>query len=266
MPRIFFYIFSGVTLILGLSGCGNGGGPLTGIPISSGVDSGDGSGSGGGGDGDGDGDSGSGSGSGGDSVEPPFVSAFNVFEAAAAMEYEANILPDIAFVVDADEVGGITQIANLPASGDLTYQGYLFLFVGNGAAAAQINGDATLTVRTFERTISGFSDNFTGYTPDKNNDMQLVDYDGAPVTISAGTLTENGSGEAVVSLDIDGLLNNGVNSFVIDGTLEGNIFGASGEGLHAYGTSRTSGAGDMNSTIDGQPALFDSATLSTLRQ
>lgn len=258
MPRIFFYIFSGLILILGLSGCGNEGGPLTGIPITSGVDSGDGSGSGGSGDGDG--------GSGGDSVEPPFVSAFNVFEAAAAMEYEDNILPDIAFVVDADEVGGITQIANLPASDDLTYQGYLFLFVGNGAAAAQINGDATLTVRTLERTISGFADNFTGYTPDENNDMQLVDYDGAPVTISAGTLTENGSGEAVVSLDIDGLLNNGVNSFVIDGTLEGNFFGASGEGLHAYGTSRTSGAGDMNSTIDGQPALFDSATLSTLRQ
>ena len=256
MPRTFFLFLSGFIFVLALTGCGSGSGTPTGVPLTGGGGSGDGSGSGGSGGGDGDG---------GDTGEPPFVSDFNVFEAAAAIEYETNVLPDITLVVDADEIGGITQIADLPPSSDLTYQGYLFLFVGNGAAAAQINGDATLTVRTLERSISGFADNFAGYAPDENNDMQLVDYDGAPISISAGTLAENG-GDSVVSLDIDGVLNNGVNSFVIDGTLEGNIFGASGEGLHAYGTSRASGAGDMSSMIDGQPAFFDSATLSTLRQ
>ena len=261
MTRIFLLFLTSSTLLLGLSGCGGSSGSSQ---ISSGATSGGSSGdnSGTGDAGSGGGDSGNGDGGG----EAPFVSAFNVFEDAARVEYETTIAPDIANVVQTDEIGGFTQLANLPPTGDLTYAGYLNLFVGNGIAGAQINGDASLTVHILERTISGSADNFAGYMLDENNDNRLVDYDGDPVLISFGTLTEGTGGEAVIQFDINGTLNNGVNSFVIDGTMEGNIFGAGGEGLHAYGTSRTSGAGDMASTIDGQPAVYDSATLSALRQ
>jgi hypothetical protein len=66
-------------------------------------------------------------------------------------------------------------------------------------------------------------------------------------------------------MDIDGSLDNGVNTFGVDGTLNGYLFGPNAEGLRVTG-SHGGLSNDVDATIDGSgPTPLGIATIWALQ-
>lgn len=237
-------------LCLVLGGCG-GTVPQAGSDGSGGGDTG-----GGGGSGDG-----GGGGGGGGGVTPP-PSALFIATEAERLTYQTVFQPAVAAMGPASVAGGATPFANLPTSGILTYQGYLELAIGNANASANVAAPATLDLVLSNMSISGSASGFMGSTMDENLVQQVVNYAGT-VTISSGIVTAGGSGNAALSLDIDGSIDSGLNVFTVDGTLVGGLYGANGEGLRARGTN-TGLDGSMVTTVDGNPGIIGVGTISAL--
>ncbi len=251
MARIIVLFLAGFILISGLSGCGGGSAATGGATTGGGGGSGD-----GGGDGDGDGG------------DPPFVTAFRLLDVEdpngvyTALEADRNSVFSNPVFTDA-ALGGlssyadITAAANQPTSGTLDYAGYLLIFLGNNdfSVGANVTGEATMSVLLSNQSISGQAINFLGKPNDENGTPQVVSYLGT-VDIANGSMTQDGNGRAAITLDIDGTLDDAVNTFVVNNTLSGWLYGTNGDGLNARQTGTA-----MDSTINGGAASYDQATL-----
>ena len=258
MTRIFVLFLTGSIIISGLSACGGGSGAT------------DTSTGGGSGEGNGDG-SGDGGGEGNGGGDPPFVTAFRILDVEdpnavyTTLETDRNtVFTNPVFTNPAfgglSSYADITAPANQPPSGSLDYAGYLQIFLGNNdfSVGANVTGEASLSVLLASQTISGQATGFLGKPNDENGSPQVVSYLGT-IAITNGAMTQDANGKAAVTLDIDGTLDDAVNTFVVNNTLSGWVYGTNGEGLNA----RQTGAA-MDSTINGGAASYDQATLRVL--
>ncbi len=215
--------------------------------------------------GNGGGDGGGSGGDGGDGGGPP-PSALFVATPEERTAYLDTIRPAVAAMGPASVQGGVTtNFAALPPPlGTMTYAGYLEILTGTATIGANVAGSATLTLTLSDLSMTGSATDFVGITKDENLVDQVVNYSGT-IAITNGSVTEGPAGNSVVTLDIDGELDSGLNVFDIDGTLVGGLYGAGGEGLRARGTN-TGLDGSMVTTVDGAPSLYGVGTISALLQ
>jgi hypothetical protein len=155
----------------------------------------------------------------------------------------------------------LTAPANQPPSGSLDYAEYFLIFLGNNdfSIGANVTGEASSSVLFANHSISREATNFLGRPNDENGTPQVVCYLGT-IAITDGSLTQDANGKAAAAaaaaFDIVGTLDYAVNTFVINNTLIGVLYGKNGEGLNARQTGMTT-----DSTINGGHASYDQATL-----
>lgn len=214
-----------------------------------------------------DGSTGGGTGGGGGTTgsNPP-SSAYHIVSPEQRVAYYNTILPDFSAVTSVATTGPATPFMAPVTTGSATYDGYMRLIMGNTTVSANVIGNATLLVRFDGGTVNGTATDFLGVTLDEALFQQVVSYDGT-VAISGGGVTVGADGSADISFDINGQLNNGVNTFAVDGTLVGGFNGDGAEGLYAIG-SNSNLHGTMQVTIDGiaGPGNIGIATVSGIRQ
>lgn len=234
-------------LICVVAACGGGGGN----PASD---------TGGAGDDPGDG------GTGGTVDPPPIISPLNIVSEPERIAYYNTRLPDFAAVNDAATTGLPTAFDAAAVTGSVTYDGYMQLIMGNANVAANVTGDATLEVRFDGGPVTGSATGFLGVTPDEAMVRQVVAYEGT-IDIFGGGTSEGSDGSTDITFEVDGTLDNGVNTFAVDGNLIGGFYGDGAEGLYAIG-SNTGVHGAMTTRIDGVagPGNVGIGTLSAIRQ
>lgn len=214
-----------------------------------------------------DGSTGGGTGGGGGTTGPnPPSSAYNIVIPEQRNTYYNTILPDFSAVTAAATTGPATSFMAPVTTGSATYDGYMRLIMGNPTVSANVVGNATLLVRFDGGTVIGTATDFLGVTLDEALFQQVVSYDGT-IGISGGGVTVGADGTADINFDVDGQLNNGVNTFAVDGTLVGGFNGDGAEGLYAIG-SNSNLHGTMLVTIDGiaGPSNIGIGTVSGIRQ
>jgi hypothetical protein len=247
---------TGFILVSGLSACSGG---ATDAPTGGGNGEGNGDSSGDGRGDEGDGDSGG---------DPLFVTPFRILDVEdpnavyATLEADRNtVFGNSVFTNPA--LGGlssyadVTAPANQPPSGSLDYAEYLLIFLGNNdfSVGANVTGEASLSVLLANQSISGEAASFPGKPNDENGSPQVVNYL-CTIAITDGSMTQDTNGRAAIAIDIDGTLDDAVNTFVVNNTLSGLLYGANGEGLNARQTGTA-----MDSTINGGATSYDQATL-----
>ena len=233
MRGVLARIWTGIFILSMAAACGGGGTP--------GLD-----------DGGVAGDPGGGVPGGGTPPDPP-PSPLNIVTAAERTAYYSTLLPTFSAVNMAATSGDVTPLGATVAMGSVTYEGYMQLIMGNASVSANVIGDAALQVSFDGGPVIGAADGFLGVTPDEAMVRQVVRYDGV-INISGGQVTAGADSSADINFQVDGTLNNGVNTFAVDGTLEGGFFGDEAEGLYAIG-SYTGVHGSMDTTIDGVAGL-----------
>ncbi|MDX8354586.1 hypothetical protein SLH47_19640 [Cognatiyoonia sp. IB215182] len=225
---------------------------------------------GGGGGGTSSGDDGSGGdtgGGGGGTPDPiPVVSPLNIVSEAERTAYYDTFLPDFSAVNAAATTGLPTAFDAAAVSGTVTYDGYMQLIMGNATVAANVIGDATLEVRFDGGPVTGSATGFLGVAPDEAMVRQVVAYEGT-IDIFGGGVVEGDDGSTDITFEVDGQLDNGVNTFAVEGDLIGGFYGDGAEGLYAIG-SNTGVHGTMTTEIDGLsgPGNVGIGTLSAIRQ
>lgn len=251
-----------LVLLLG-SACGGGAadsGTESAPPSAGETVGGGGSGSSGGSGGDGTSDGG-----GGTDVVTPAPILLNIVTEEERILYLGSFLSDFAMVRDTAILGGLTPFDPAPPAGAVSYDGYMQLLIGNAAVSANVIGDATLLVDLSGGPVTGSATGFLGMTLDSAMMNQVVSYEGV-VAITGGGVTEGGTGGSAISFGIDGALDNGQNTFGINGTLSGYLFGAEGSGLRATG-SQGGISDDIDATIDGSgPVPVGIATVWALKE
>jgi len=184
----------------------------------------------------------------------------NVATAAETAAYYTDLLPDVAAGA---VTGGLTELSMLPVSGLVTYDGYMQLIMGNAVVSANVVGDASLQVNLSDQAILGQATGFLGVAKDEAGFSHVAHYGGV-IQVSGGNISIE---DDAISFDIAGELDNGLNTFGVDGTLVGGLYGADAEGLYAIG-SYTRVHGDIETAIDGSagPDNIGIAVVSTLKQ
>ncbi len=202
---------------------------------------------------------------GGGTVDSPVVTDLNVLTAAELAGYR-DFLSDFDQVRVAATDGSPEEFAAQPATGIVTYAGYMQLIMGNTTVSANVVGDTSLQVNLASETVTGSADGFIGVARDEFGTNRAAHYDGM-ITIANGVVVDNAAGTDTLGFGIDGTLDNGLNRFDISGNLVGTLYGSGAEGLHAIG-SNTGVHGDMDVTIDGldTPNEIAIATVSALKQ
>ena len=209
----------------------------------------------------GSGDSGGDGGDGGDTDPPAPVTALYVATVEDELYYDTTFWPAVTAMRSAAVQDGIrTPMNDLPTSGQLNYAGYMELLIGSTVASANVAGTTALTLTLGNGAIIGSATGFMGPAIDENDIERLVNYDGT-ILITNGLVTANGSGEAALSVDVDGSLDSGLHVFGVDGTFVGFLYGPGAEGLQAR-ASNTSGDGSMVATVDGGAAQIGVGTIS----
>ncbi len=201
---------------------------------------------------------------GGGTIDPPVITDLNVLIAVELAGYN-GFLDDFDQVRVAATAGAPTDFATQPATGNVTYAGYMQLIMGNATVSANVVGDATLQVSLATETVSGVADGFMGIARDELGTNRAAHYEGV-VTITDGVVIDNSTGMDTLGFGIDGALDNGLNRFDVSGNLVGTLYGANADGLYAIG-SNTGVHGDMDVTIDGldTPNDIAIATVSALK-
>ena len=107
---------------------------------------------------------------------------------------------------------------------------------------------------------------FQGVTTDEYDFTQVAHYGGV-VSMSHGFVDQTTGGHYAVGFGVNGVLDNGLNSFAIEGDLIGTLYGTGADGLRAIG-SYTNIHGSMVVTIDGvdTPDDIGIGTISVIRQ
>ena len=196
-------------------------------------------------------------------MTPPVSTLFIATE-AEALWYENSLRPDSKAMGPLSVAGGATSLTSLPATGQITYQGYIEILAGDGTTGANVVSPIDLSLNLAGGAMSGTADNFMGITADENLIQRTVSYQGA-IVVSGGSLSSGTGGIAAVGFDIDGTLDSGLDSFGIDGSLVGGLYGADGTGLRARATS-TGLDGSMVTTVNGNPGVLGVATVSAVSQ
>jgi len=230
-------------MIVVLSACGGGSGPVN--------DPGD----GGGGD-DGGGDDGSGGGGG-----PP-SSPFTAPSEQQALYYVNDLPTELDAVQAAYNQGGFTPFANLPQSTSVAYDGFMEVLF-TSTPNANITSNATFAVNMLTGDTQGSATNFMGMVYNSETDAtELALYEGG-VSFVGGTLSEGALNKANIAIQIDGAFDNGLQALTVAGEIEGKIFGATADGLYASGSYFGLGQ-DITLIVDGVP-VYGSATLWALK-
>ena len=204
---------------------------------------------------------------GGSGTSPPVpVTALNLLSPAELTYYQTVFRPDFAAVSAAAIAEPQTPFGSPVVSGNVTYAGYMQLIMGNQLVSANVIGNATLQLNLSTQAISGSADGFQGATTDEYDFAQVAHYEGI-ITISDGAISQSADGHYAVGMGVDGVLDNGLNSFAISGDLIGSLYGAEAEGLRVIG-SYTNIHGSMDVTIDGvdTPQDIGIGTISALKQ
>ncbi|MEL6681372.1 MAG: hypothetical protein AAFQ09_01860 [Pseudomonadota bacterium] len=190
---------------------------------------------------------------GGDDGTPPDPPAppspLNIVTPEQRTAYYDLLLPNFSTVNSSATTGAATPFAAPAVTGSVTYDGYMQLIMGNATIAANVIGTTSVQVSFDGGPVTGSAGNFLGVTPDEAMVRQVVAYEGT-VDIFGGGVTEGQDGSTDISFQIDGALDNGVNTFAIDGTLVGGFYGSEAEGLYVIG-SNTGVHGNINIAIDG---------------
>ena len=175
--------------------------------------------------------------------------------------YFNELLPDFAAVQTAATAGGIADISTLP-TGSVTYDGHMLLLMGNTTVSANVIGDTSLEVNIASNAITGQATDFLGVATDHAGFNHVAHYDGL-VAISNGDISIV---DDTLAFDIDGSLDNGLNTFSVEGTLVGGLYD-DGEGLNAIG-SHTGVHGNVTAKIDGinTPQTIATATVSAVKK
>lgn len=246
MKHLWVNLLRGLTLvsILAMCGCAAGGGSHQDTAADSGgEDNGGGDGGGGGGD----------DGSGGSDPDPdpePEPSPFNIASADDAIAY-LNVI-DFLFppLRDTMNARGLSDYDDIHTLGSMQYDGYMNL-VFVVTPAANVMGNASFSVDLDSGATLGNADSFVGVVMDDQGNQQYIDYLG-DIAISGGSLDASG-----YALQIDGALENGVNTFGVTGQLNGFLFGPNAEALRVIGT-KSFFNDDITMTVDG--AEIDNGT------
>lgn len=180
---------------------------------------------------------------------PPAPSPLNIVTPNQRAAYYDTLLPAFSDMNAAATMGGATPFAAPAVAGSVTYDGYMQLIMGNATVAANVIGEASLQVDFAGGPITGSATAFLGVTPDEAMVRQVVSYEGT-IDIFGGGVTEGADGSADINFQVDGLLDNGVNTFAVDGSLIGGFNGSNAEGLYAIG-SNSGVHGLMDTVIDG---------------
>lgn len=181
-----------------------------------------------------EGDGGEGAG-GGSSADQPAVSPFTAPTEAQALYFVIEMPDEFAAVRANHNTGGFTLLADLPGSGFISYDGFMEINIASTPAAA-VRSTATLTVDMQSGTMSGGANAFMGWVYNAETDStELALYEG-DVAFSSGGLTSGTLGDARLSVQVDGALDNGLQGFTLTGTLDGRMYGPDGDGLYAGGS------------------------------
>lgn len=191
----------------------------------------------------------------------PVIDPLNIVSADARADYLGPFQDAFHTVKDSARDGGLTSFVNLPSPGSSSYQGYMELSFFS-MPSASIRGTTSLTVDMQTGATAGNATGFMGSVLDSAEVMQIVSFEG-DVALSGGTLGAASNGAASYSLLIDGDLDNGVQTFAINGQLKGFLYGATGEGIVVSGGSNVL-KNDIATVIDGT-AVDGVATLWALR-
>ncbi len=235
MTHLWVSLLRGFSLvaILAISGCGGSGTNQQSTAIDTGG---------------GDTGGGDGSGGGGDDPDPepepePEPSPFNLASADDAIAYR-NVI-DFIFppLRDTMNARGLSVYDDIHTLGSMQYDGYMNL-VFVVTPAANLMGNASFSVDLDSGATLGNANGFMGVVMDDQGNEQFVDYVG-DVVISGGNLDASG-----YNLQIDGALENGVNTFGVTGQLNGRLFGPNAEALRVIGSKSFFGD-DITMTVDG---------------
>ena len=195
-----------------------------------------------------------------DSVSPD-PGPLNTATVTETTFYFDELLPNFAAVQTAATAGGIADISTLP-TGSVTYDGYMLLLMGNATVSANVIGDTSLQVNIASNAITGQATDFLGVATDNAGFNHVAHYDGS-VAISNGDISIV---DDTLAFDIDGSLDNGLNTFSVEGTLVGGLYD-DGEGLNAIG-SHTGVHGNVTAKIDGinTPQTIATAVVSAVKE
>lgn len=161
-------------------------------------------------------------------------------EAFAALQAETVALRE--------DVAGLTATTPtmLPATGAAQYDGTALIALDPvGGAASELIGTATITADFAARTVAGQADGFVGTAA------------GADVTTFGGTLFLSGgaidtTGGDQIGAGLNGTLQGGGDTLVVDGSVEGNFLGDPAVlGIAPPGMSLESGA-ETSFTLNGE--------------
>lgn len=197
---------------------------------------------------------------------PPAPSPLNIVTPEERAAYYDTFLPTFSAVNTAATEGGATAFDAPAVMGSVTYDGYMQLIMGNATVAANVIGEAVLQVGFDGGPVVGLATGFLGVTTDEAMLRQVVKYEGT-INMSGGGVTAGADGSADIAFQVDGNLDNGVNTFSVNGSLVGGFYGEGAEGLYAIG-SNTGIHGSMTTTIDGiaGPGNIGVGTVSAIRQ
>ncbi|MEO1639414.1 MAG: hypothetical protein AAFU41_09240 [Pseudomonadota bacterium] len=251
MPDGHAVMLRPLVFLLFVAACGSGGSTA----MNPGSDSGSGSGGSSGGSGGG----GSGGGGSGESG-----SLLNIASDAERTYFYGDFQTEIDAVQLASTMGGPTSLSNVPASGATSYAGVMEMLIGNSMVNASVTGHATMTVTLTAGLTTGTVTDFMGVAMDEAMVSQVVNYEGT-VTLSGGAVTAGPGNLAAMSIDIDGSIDSGLDTFGINGTLHGYLYGQNAEGLRVTG-SHAGIRDDLDGTVNGSgPVDLAVATIWAVR-
>ena len=170
----------------------------------------------------------------------------------ATVYLNERLLGDYAQVLDSIDQLDQIDFSAAP-SGDLNYAGYMQVLVSNGNATGNALGEFTMTVDLGTLDVSGEANNFIGSANTGNGQSSaFVRYDGT-ITASNGTAVPEVTNEDLIRFDVDGTLENGVNTFGVTGNVTAGIFGDDAEGIIAFGNNSSTfpNVGQIATTVDG---------------
>ena len=196
-----------------------------------------------------------------DDAASPDPGPINTATATETAFYFNELLPDFAAVQTAATAGDIADLSTLPA-GSVTYDGHMLLLMGNATVSANVIGDTSLQVNIASNVITGQATDFLGVATDNAGFDHVAHYDGL-VAISNGDISIV---DDTLAFDIDGSLDNGLNTFSVEGTLIGELYN-DGTGLNAIG-SQTGIHGSVTAKIDGinTPQTIATAVVSAVKE
>jgi hypothetical protein len=141
--------------------------------------------------------------------------------ATTEQESYAALQAETLALRDATEDLVVTPLADLPTTGTATYEGTALIALDaiGGGSASELIGTAAITADFAASTLSGEAGGFYG-TVDGG---EVAAFEGQ-IFVSQGTINRTGTGDQI-GADVNGTLQGGGDTLVVDGTVAGNFLG-----------------------------------------